>query len=83
MDDQFVQFLWHDNLIGLAPMPEIASNEEFFRMLHQLIEAWCDRRCLRALSASCRRILDSTGSRMGGRGLTMRFGMYSSSLGMS
>ena len=30
-------------------MTDIANNDEFFAALRQLIEAWCDRRCLRAL----------------------------------
>ena len=34
----------------LNAMDEIASSDEFFRTLRLLIDAWCDRRCLRALS---------------------------------
>jgi hypothetical protein len=30
-------------------MTTFANNEEFFTALRHLIEAWCDRRCLRAL----------------------------------
>jgi hypothetical protein len=31
-------------------MTEITSSDEFLRILRQLIGAWCDRRCLTALS---------------------------------
>jgi hypothetical protein len=31
-------------------MAQIASSDEFFQALRSLIDAWCDRRCLRALS---------------------------------
>ena len=31
-------------------MAEIASSDEFFRLLRSLIDAWCDRRCLKALN---------------------------------
>jgi hypothetical protein len=34
----------------LLAMAEIAGSEEFFAMLRSLIDAWCDRRCLRALN---------------------------------
>ena len=34
----------------LNAMDDIASSDEFFRTLRLLIDAWCDRRCLRALS---------------------------------
>ena len=34
----------------LNAMAEIASSDEFFGALRLLIDAWCDRRCLRALS---------------------------------
>jgi len=30
-------------------MATFANNDEFFDALRRLIEAWCDRRCLRAL----------------------------------
>jgi hypothetical protein len=31
-------------------MVEVTNNAEFFAALRTLIEAWCDRRCLKALS---------------------------------
>ena len=31
-------------------MAEVANSAEFFAALRSLIEAWCDRRCLKALN---------------------------------
>jgi len=33
---------------------KIENNQQLFSMIQQLIDAWCDRRCLRALKAILR-----------------------------